>query len=142
MTDGVRELDHGAVPALIVLWDVCGLTRPWNDPRRDAERAIDAADAAIQGIEREDALVASVMVGFDGHRGWVYYVAVLPRWRGGGLGRMLMAAAEAWLRARGAPKLQLMVRTDNTAAAGFYAALGLERQPVVTYGRVLDPLDR
>ena len=79
----------------------------------------------------------SVMVGFDGHRGWVYYLAVAPDARRGGMGRALMAAAEAWLRGRGAPKLQLMVRHDNAEALAFYAALGLQPQAVVTLGRFL-----
>ncbi len=77
------------------------------------------------------------MVGFDGHRGWVYYLAVSPDQRRTGLGRVLMAAAEDWLRARGAPKLQLMVREDNAVALDFYESLGLERQKVVTLGRFL-----
>ena len=77
------------------------------------------------------------MVGCDGHRGWVYYLAVAPERRRSGLGRTMMDAAEAWLRERGAPKIQLMVREDNEAALGFYEALGLERQKVVTLGRFL-----
>ena len=77
-----------------------------------------------------------VMTGFDGHRGWVYYLAVSPEHRRKGLGRALMVAAEAWLRERGAPKIQLMVREENEAL-GFYEALGLERQKVVTLGRFL-----
>ena len=82
-----------------------------------------------------DGIAGSVVVGFDGHRGWVYYLAVDPAARGAGLGRTLIAAAEAWLRIRGAPKLQLMVRSDNAAALGFYEALGLARQDVVVFGR-------
>jgi ribosomal protein S18 acetylase RimI-like enzyme len=78
------------------------------------------------------------MVGFDGHRGWVYYLAVDPGRRRRGLGRSLMAAAEDWLMVRGAPKLQLMVRSDNEAAMGFYQRLGLERQEVIVLGRRLD----
>ena len=77
------------------------------------------------------------MVGVDGHRGWVYYLAVAPDHRRAGVGRTLMDAAEAWLRARGAPKLQLMVRAGNQEALGFYRALGLEPQDVVTLGRFL-----
>ena len=77
------------------------------------------------------------MVGFDGHRGWVYYLAVDPGRRRRGLGRSLMAAAEDWLMVRGAPKLQLMVRSDNEAAVGFYQRLGLERQEVIVLGRRL-----
>jgi ribosomal protein S18 acetylase RimI-like enzyme len=88
-------------------------------------------------LREEGALAASVMVGCDGHRGWVYYLAVAPERRRAGLGRRMMDAAEAWLRARGAPKIQLMVREDNKDALGFYEALGLERQKVVTLGRFL-----
>ncbi|HVQ08091.1 MAG TPA: GNAT family N-acetyltransferase [Allosphingosinicella sp.] len=77
------------------------------------------------------------MTGFDGHRGWVYYLAVAPERRRQGLGREMMAAAEAWLRRRGVPKIQLMVREDNEAARAFYEALGLKRQKVVTLGRFL-----
>ena len=83
-------------------------------------------------------VVGSVMVGFDGHRGWVYYLAVAPDRRHAGLGRALMTAAENWLRGQGAPKLQLMVRDDNQAALGFYSALGFERQTTVVLGRRLD----
>jgi len=119
------------------LWEACGLTRPWNDPARDFALALGSGASAVLVVRKGDALVGSVMVGFDGHRGWVYYLAVSPAHRRKGLGRALMAAAEAWLRARGAPKIQLMVREGNDAL-GFYQALGLERQKVVTLGRFLD----
>ena len=75
------------------------------------------------------------MVGFDGHRGWVYYLATAPDDRQQGIGRTLMASAEAWLQERGCPKIQLMVRGDNAQARGFYAALGYELQDVVTIGK-------
>lgn len=133
----IAPLGLDDIPALQALWEACGLTRPWNDPQRDARLAIEGATSAILGLRDGEALIASVMVGFDGHRGWVYYLAVAPDRRRQGLGRQLMAAAEAWLRDRGAPKLQLMVRTSNEAALGFYEALGLERQEVVTLGRFL-----
>jgi ribosomal protein S18 acetylase RimI-like enzyme len=83
------------------------------------------------------AITGAVMVGFDGHRGWVYYLAVHPDQQRRGLGRALMAAAEAWLLGRGAPKIQLMVRDDNAEARGFYEALGYAVQPVVTIGKRL-----
>ena len=89
-------------------------------------------------LRERDGIAASVMVGFDGHRGWVYYLAAAPDHRRRGLGRQMMAAAEVWLRGRGAPKIQLMVRADNDEALGFYDALGLKRQDVVTLGRFLD----
>lgn len=123
--------------AVVALWRACGLTRPWNDPDRDFALALESGASAILVARAGEALGGAVMTGFDGHRGWVYYLAVAPDRRGAGLGRALMAAAEQWLRDRGAPKLQLMVRTDNAAALDFYAALGLERQEVVTLGRFL-----
>lgn len=128
---------------VVALWQACGLTRPWNDPVEDFARAIAGTASAVLVMRAsdvecaEDAILGSVMVGFDGHRGWLYYFAVAPDRRRGGIGRALMAAAEDWLRTRGAPKIQLMVREDNVAALGFYEALGLERQKVVTLGRFI-----
>lgn len=122
---------------VIALWHTCGLTRPWNDPAADFARAVDGPTSTIILARDGATLTASVMVGHDGHRGWVYYLAVSPDRRRAGLGREMMAAAEAWLRARGVPKIQLMVRDSNTEALDFYEALGLERQPVITLGRFL-----
>ncbi|MFD1786436.1 GNAT family acetyltransferase [Sphingomonas floccifaciens] len=121
--------------AVVALWRACDLTRPWNDPDRDFLQAVSGATSAVLVVRDGGGVIGSIMVGFDGHRGWVYYVAVHPEARRGGLGRALMAAAEDWLTAREAPKIQLMVREGNEAAARFYEALGLERQAVVTYGR-------
>jgi ribosomal protein S18 acetylase RimI-like enzyme len=122
--------------AVVALWHACGLTRPWNDPEADFALA-QGGGASTVLVAREEGVAGSVMVGFDGHRGWVYYLAVSPDPRRTGLGRALMAAAEDWLRDRGAPKLQLMVREDNAAALDFYKALGLERQKVAVLGRFL-----
>jgi ribosomal protein S18 acetylase RimI-like enzyme len=122
---------------VIALWEACGLTRPWNDPALDFRRAIEGGTSSILLLRDGDAPVASVMAGCDGHRGWIYYLAVAPDRRREGLGRVMMAAAEDWLRTQGAPKLQLMVRGSNEEALRFYEALGLERQDVVTLGRFL-----
>lgn len=127
--------------AVIALWEECGLTRPWNDSARDFRLAVGGTTSAVLVLRDGEELAASVMVGFDGHRGWVYYLAVAPERRRAGLGGRMMAAAEAWLRARGAPKIQLMVREDNEAASAFYEALGLERQKVVVLGRFLEEKD-
>jgi ribosomal protein S18 acetylase RimI-like enzyme len=121
--------------AVVELWRRCGLTRPWNDPGADFARAVEGPASAVLLLRGPEGLAASVMVGFDGHRGWVYYLAVDPALQRRGLGRRMMVEAEAWLRSRGAPKIQLMVRADNAAAIGFYEALGLSRQEVVTLGR-------
>jgi len=127
---------------IIGLWEACGLTRPWNDPAADFDRALAGPASAILLLRSGAAIAASVMVGHDGHRGWVYYLAVAPERRREGLGRRMMAAAEAWLRDAGAPKIQLMVRDGNAEAIAFYEAIGLARQPVVTLGRFLDASDR
>jgi ribosomal protein S18 acetylase RimI-like enzyme len=131
------EVGRDDAEDVIALWHACALTRPWNDPVADFARAVDGPNSAILLLREGAALAASVMVGHDGHRGWVYYLAVSPDRRRAGFGREMMAAAEAWLRARGVPKIQLMVRDSNTEALDFYQALGLERQPVITLGRFL-----
>jgi ribosomal protein S18 acetylase RimI-like enzyme len=133
----IAEAQRADEAAVTALWEACGLTRPWNDPASDFRLAVDGATSVILVLRDEAGLAASVMTGFDGHRGWVYYLAVARGRRRRGLGREMMAAAEAWLRARGVPKIQLMVRDDNEAALAFYEALGLERQKVVTLGRFL-----
>lgn len=128
-------LDRGRV---IGLWQAAGLTRPWNDPVADFDRAFGAAHATVLIATRNDELVGTVMVGEDGHRGWVYYLASDPAARRSGIGRALMDAAEDWLKTRKCPKIQFMVREDNDDALGFYRALGYERQAVTTLGRFLD----
>ena len=133
----MREAAADDGQEVIALWEVCGLTRPWNDAAEDFARAIAGPASAVLLLREGGSLAASVMVGWDGHRGWVYYLAVAPERRRQGLGRTMMDAAEAWLRGRGAPKIQLMVREDNEEALGFYEALGLQRQKVVTLGRFL-----
>ena len=133
----IRPMEDRDRAGVIRLWQASALTRPWNDPDRDLTMAMESADATLFVAEQGGALVGSVMTGFDGHRGWVYYLAVAPDRQREGLGRRLFAASEAWLKQRGAPKIQLMVREGNTAAARFYEAIGLELQPVVTYGRWL-----
>jgi ribosomal protein S18 acetylase RimI-like enzyme len=127
---------------IIGLWEACGLTRPWNDPNADFDRAVEGPASAIILFRLDGEVAASVMVGHDGHRGWVYYLAVAPDRRREGLGRRMMAAAEEWLRDAGAPKIQLMVRDGNAEAIAFYEAIGLARQPVVTLGRFFDASDR
>jgi ribosomal protein S18 acetylase RimI-like enzyme len=125
-------------PAVIALWEACNLTRPWNDQLADFTVALETPTSDILLVRDGDVITGSVMVGFDGHRGWVYYLAVHPDCQRQGIGRALMVAAEEWLRDQGAPKIQLMVRGDNDVAQGFYAALGYEIQSVATYGKRLD----
>lgn len=133
----IGPLPSAQFDAAIQLWHEAGLTRPWNDPSQDLRRAIaDPASAVLAGIEAES-LLATAMVGDDGHRGWVYYLAVKPNARGRGHGRAMMQACEAWLVERGVPKLNVMVRDDNAAARGFYASLGYKLSDVVVLSRTL-----
>lgn len=125
-------------PAVIALWDRCGLTRPWNDPQADFNRALAQEASTILVARDADGVAGSVMVGDDGHRGWVYYLSTDPARHKQGVGRALMAAAEAWLKARGCPKIQFMVRTSNAQALGFYERLNYAPQEVVTLGRFLN----
>ncbi len=132
-------LGQADVADVVALWHAAGLTRPWNDPHADFARAVAGpASAVLGGRDASGALVGAAMVGHDGHRGWVYYLAVAPVARGTGLGRELMAACERWLVARGVPKIQFMVRTDNAPVLGFYEHLGYEQQDVAVLGRRLD----
>lgn len=135
MHSAIRAATAGDREATVALWEAAGLTRPWNDARADFDLALGNPTSTILLAEAGTQLVGSVMIGFDGHRGWVYYLATEPDRREQGIGRAIMAAAEDWLRARGSPKVQLMVRGDNAVARGFYAALGYELQDVVTIGK-------
>lgn len=114
----------------VLLWEITGLTRPWNDPMADLRRAIDGDSSTVLGCSVDGDLVATAMVGHDGHRGWVYYLAVAPHQQGHGLGRMMMAACEQWLIERGAVKVHLMIRTTNKPVIGFYEELGYELSDV------------
>ena len=126
---------------VVGLWESCGLTRPWNDPRVDIRRCLEAPGAELLVVDdphRPGQLAGTVMVGSDGHRGWLYYLAVGRRHRGQGLGRTLVRHAEAWLVARGIPKVMLMVRQGNEGVGGFYASLGYHPEPRLNLARWLD----
>lgn len=128
--------DHHA--SAVALWQEAGLTRPWNDPHADLERALAGPSSTVLGGVADGELVATVMVGHDGHRGWVYYLAVRTDLRRRGIGGAMMRAAEQWLRDRGTVKVQLMVRSDNLDAQGFYGRLGYEPSAVHVLARWLD----
>jgi len=137
----IGEAAASDAEAVIALWHECGLTRPWNDPQQDFDRALAWPASTILVARDGEALLGSAMIGYDGHRGWVYYLAVSPAHQRSGLGRRIMEAAADWLRDRGAPKIQLMVRTSNAATLDFYAALGFERQETVTLGKFFETMD-
>ena len=136
--NGFREIGARAVDAVVALWTACGLTRPWNDPYKDISFARAGADSTVLVLERQGAIVATVMAGHDGHRGMLYYVAVDPSVQGQGLGSRAVRAAEAWLGQRGVWKVDLLVRAENAAVKGFYEALGYEVNPVLCMARKIE----
>jgi ribosomal protein S18 acetylase RimI-like enzyme len=121
---GIREFEAADTNGVIDLWRECGLLRPWNDPEKDIARKVADSPWGLLVAEADGRLAGALMVGYDGHRGSINYLAVAPGQRGTGLGRVLVAHAEALLEARGCPKVNLSVRGDNTDAIGFYAHLG------------------
>ena len=128
--------DEGAV---IELWQRCALTRPWNDPRKDIQRKLTTQPELFLVGELEGTVVATVMAGYDGHRGWVNYLAVAPEHRSKGYGRLLMQHIEERLTAMGCPKLNLQVRTGNTAVLEFYRRIGYSVDETVSLGKRLIP---
>ena len=132
-----RSIEDADIDAVIALWQACGLTRPWNDPHKDIafSRQGPASDVLVAEVDGQ--IAASVMVGHDGHRGMVYYVAVDPVHQGKGYGKQVMRTAEEWLKAQGVWKLNLLVRTENEAVRNFYHSIGYEVSDVMCMARKL-----
>ncbi len=135
----IEPLPERLYSAAVALWQDTGLTRPWNNPDDDLRRAMAGNASTVLGQVEEDRLLATAMVGHDGHRGWVYYLAVAECEQRRGLGRQLMRACEEWARERGVPKIQLMVRSTNHGVIAFYEKIGYADAQVVVLGRRLDP---
>jgi len=133
----IETLTRSDARVAVLLWEEADLTRPWNDAEADFLRAVEGPSSAVLGLHHDGILIGTVMVGIDGHRGWVYYLAVKPRYRRRGLGRQLMSGAETWLRQRGAPKVQFMVRSESAEVIDFYTHLGYIPQYVQVMGRRL-----
>ena len=123
--------------AVVRLWTDCGLTRSWNDPQKDIRRKLSVQPELFVVGEVDGAIVASAMAGFDGHRGWVNYLAVAEPYRRRGFGRTLMIHLEGRLQAMGCPKLNIQVRTSNSSALEFYERLGYVPDQAVTLGKRL-----
>jgi ribosomal protein S18 acetylase RimI-like enzyme len=137
----IAEIADADVAGVIALWQACDLTRPWNDPAADIALARRGPNSTILIGRDGDAIVATVMVGHDGHRGWVYYVATDPDRRAKGYGRAIMTAAEDWLRATGIAKLQLLVRRENARAGAFYQSIGYAEAQTIVFAKWLDGRD-
>jgi ribosomal protein S18 acetylase RimI-like enzyme len=124
-------------PAVIALWNECGLTRPWNDPHKDVARKLTVQPELFLVGMTGGAVMASVMAGYEGHRGWMNYLAVAPRFRGRGLGRALVEHVERLLLERGCPKVNLQVRATNLEAVAFYRRLGYAQDESISLGKRL-----
>lgn len=132
----IAELREDEAAAAIALWQAAGLTHLWNGPAEDIAAALAHPTATIFAAHDEaGTLVGTVMAGYDGHRGWLYLLAVAESERGRGTGAALVQAAEAWLKGLGAPGVRLLVYEGNAAARAFYEAIGYERADLVAYGR-------
>lgn len=143
----VRAFEDADETGVVALWHAAGLVRPWNDPHRDIARKklvqrelfLVAEDPSSTSGRRAGSIVGSAMAGYDGHRGWVYYLAVAPDRRGGGLGRALMTAVEERLLALGCPKVNVQIRSGNESVAAFYDRLGYAPDGATGLGKRLIP---
>ncbi len=123
---------------VIALWGTCNLTVPWNDPQADFRLALGRENSDILIACSEDQIVGSLMLGHDGHRGWIYYVSTAPERRRQGIARRLISEAEQWLKERHIPKLQLLVRASNLPVVAFYETLGFQTLDIVTLQKALE----
>lgn len=134
----VRSFRSEDEAAVVELWQRCGLVHPANDPRKDILRKSKVRPDLFLVGTLEEKIVASVMVGYEGHRGWINYLAVRPDYQKRGFGRKLMEAAERALRAEGCAKINLQVRTANAEVLAFYRAIGFVKDDVVSLGKRLE----
>ena len=133
----IRTFQPEDETAVIALWRACGLTRPWNNPHLDIQRKLAEDPSLFFVVEEESRIIGSCMAGYDGHRGWIYYLAVHPEAQKRGLATQLMRHAEEKLIAQGCPKLELMVRDTNAEVIDFYNKIGYQQDPVVVLTRRL-----
>jgi len=133
----IRAFAPGDEAAVVSLWDACGLLRPWNDPHRDIARKLAAQPELFLVGSIDGELMATAMAGYEGHRGWVYYLAVAQAHRRLAHGRAMMLEVERLLLARGCPKVNLLVRSTNTGVIAFYRGLGYTEDAVVSLGKRL-----
>ena len=135
----IRPFEPRDEEAVVQLWNDCGLVVPWNNPHRDIQRKLKVQPEMFLVACSDGKVIASVMAGYDGHRGWINYLAVHPQHQRLGIGKRLMEEAESRLRAEGCPKINLQVRTSNTDVIEFYKRLGFKMDNVVSLGKRLEP---
>jgi ribosomal protein S18 acetylase RimI-like enzyme len=135
----IRPYQASDEQAVIGLWQACGLTRPWNDPRKDIARKLTVQPEWFLVGKTDGRIVASVMAGYDGHRGWINYLSVEPACQKRGYGKALVDAVEKRLLDAGCPKINLQIRGGNTAVQDFYRELGYRQDDVISFGKRLIP---
>ncbi len=135
----IRPFAPADQAAVIRLWQACGLTRAWNDPAKDIARKMTVQPELFLVGTLGGEVVASVMAGYEGHRGWVNYLAVLPAHQKKSYAQVLMREAERLLEARGCPKINLQIRSANADVIAFYQRIGYVQDDVVSMGRRLIP---
>lgn len=134
----IRPFETSDEAVVVALWGRCGLLRPWNDPHKDILRKLRVQPELFLVGLVDGELVATAMAGYDGHRGWVNYLAVDPSCQRRGLGRAMMGEAERRLRAIGCPKINIQIRRGNAGVAEFYSRLGYAEDDVVSFGKRLE----
>ena len=134
----IRAFQEADADDVVRLWVACGLVRPWNDPRKDIARKLAVQRELFLVGSVGDRIVATVMAGYDGHRGWIYYLAVASDHQRQGLARQLLADVEQHLRAAGCAKINLQIRHDNLDAIAFYRSVGFAEDAVVSMGKRLE----
>lgn len=134
----IRPFEAADQGEVIALWQACGLVVPWNNPRRDIERKLRVGPELFLVGELNGRLVATCMAGYEGHRGWINYLAVSPELHRQGIAARVMRAAEAGLRRMGCPKINLQVRASNEEVIAFYRSIGYKIDDVVSMGKRLE----
>lgn len=133
----IRQFQETDLEDVIALWEACDLTRPWNNPEIDIFRKMTQNDGLFLLAIKDERIIASIMGGYDGHRGWANYLAVHPHAQRNGVATALMQQLEKRLIALGCPKLQLLIRKDNIDVQNFYEQLGYEEAEAVCLGKRL-----
>ena len=131
----IREATPADLEAVLAIWAACDLIKPQNDPVLDFNLALNTSTSTVLVLQEAESLIGAVVVGFDGHRGWFYYLGVRPDYQSVGNGRALVEAAEVWVTAQGAPKTMLMVRNTNSKVIGFYKKLGYSVEETYVLGK-------
>ncbi len=134
----IRQFHTNDTEDVIELWSKCGLVAPQNNPERDIERKLKVNPEWFLVGELEGRIIATCMAGYEGHRGWINYLAVSPQYRRLGFATQMMREAERVLKDAGCPKINLQIRSSNKNVIAFYEAIGFKKDDVVSMGKRLE----